>query len=175
MGHARGLIEAETNVLKFLSRTPVLIFMLAAFLLIGYSFAWVQAGIGEGPLLDMINSGVEARDRIAAMTDAQRARHLFGTLVNDMVYPLAYGGLLAGLAFRFGGGRGRLLAIPAIATVIVDVTENIVQALALTGTADVLAAKDLLTPLKFGLFILAAMIALGVIIWAVIGRVTKKI
>ena len=161
-------------MLKFLSRTPVLIFMLIAFLAIGYSFSWVQAGIGEGEILDTITNGEDARARIAVMTEAQRSHHLFGTLVNDMAYPLAYGGFLAGLAYRFGGQRGGLLALPALATVVVDFVENTIQALALTGTADLLAAKTVLTPLKFGLFLLAGLIALGLIIWAVYRRVSKQ-
>ena len=161
-------------MLKFLSRTPVLIFMLIAFLAIGYSFQWVQAGIGEGAILDTISNGTEARARIAAMSGAEKQHHLIGTLLNDSLYPLAYGGLFAGLAARFGGSRAQLAAFPALATVVVDFTENTIQALALAGQADMLAAKNILTPLKFGLFISAVLVAAFLILWAVYRRLTRK-
>lgn len=155
-------------MLKFLSRWPVLAVFALATGLIFYSFEWVIEGAGA-PLLDMIRNGPDAERHLSAMTEAQRARHLFGTLVNDSLYPLAYGGLLAGLAYRFGASRSSLLVIPAVATVVVDFAENGIQALALAGGPNLLAAKTVITPLKFGLFFLAAFIALCLILLA-LGR-----
>ena len=101
------------------------------------------------------------------MTEAQRSAHFWITVLLDTAYPLAYGGFFAAMALRFFGRYGPLAALPALATIIVDLTENTVQALALSGAADALDAKSWLTPLKFGLFFLAAAIALIALVIAV--------
>jgi hypothetical protein len=87
---------------------------------------------------------------------------------------VAYGGFLAGMALRFFGSFGKAAAVPAFATIIVDLTENTVQALALKGSVDVLDAKEWLTPLKFGLFFLAAAIALVALIIAIVNLFRRK-
>ena len=51
---------------------------------------------------------------------------------------------------------------------------DMVQALALKGSADVLDAKEWLTPLKFGLFFLAAAIALVALIIAIVNLFRRK-
>lgn len=145
-------------MLNFLSRGPVLLVFLAVTLAITYSFQWVSEGAGR-PLLDMIWSGAEANVHLAQMSDAQKARHLFGTVVNDTAYPLAYGGLLIGLAARYGADISSRLAWPAIATVVADLAENTVQALALADGPNLLSLKSFLTPVKYGLFAIAALIA----------------
>ncbi|MEO0550907.1 MAG: hypothetical protein AAFZ91_13390 [Pseudomonadota bacterium] len=144
----------------FLTRTPVLIFLFLAMLAIGYSFSGVRAAV-DGPILDMLMTGEAAQARLAELNAEQRRAHFWATILNDTAYPLAYGGLLAGLALRFGG---KTLAIPAAGAALTDLAENTVQALALSGTADLLVAKTVLTPLKFGLFALAAVIALGLLL-----------
>ncbi|MEM9939022.1 MAG: hypothetical protein AAF768_09255 [Pseudomonadota bacterium] len=144
----------------FLTRTPVLIFLFLAMLAIGYSFSSVRAAV-DGPILDMLMTGEAAQARLAELNAEQRRAHFWATVFNDTAYPLAYGGLLAGLALRFGG---KILAVPAVGAALTDLAENTVQALALSGTADLLAAKSVLTPLKFGLFALAAVIALGLLL-----------
>ena len=69
---------------------------------------------------------------------------------------------------------GKIAALPAFAASIVDLTENTVQALALSGAADVLDAKDWLTPLKFGLFAAAGLIALLGVIIGIVHLFTNK-
>ena len=144
--------------LAWLGRTPVLFGLLGLTLVIMLSFREVRAQV-DGVLLDFIWSGAAAQERLAALSGPQRTAHFWATVLNDTAYPLAYGGLLAGIALRFGRGPGPRLALFAAATVAVDFLENTVQALALSGTADLLAAKTLLTPLKFGLSAIPALIA----------------
>lgn len=55
-----------------------------------------------------------------------------------------------------------------------DLTENTVQALALSGAADALDAKDWLTPLKYVLFMVAAAIALIALAVAIVERIRKQ-
>ena len=78
------------------------------------------------------------------------------------------------MALRFFGKYGRIAALPALATAIVDLTENTVQALALSGAADALDAKAWLTPLKFDLFYLAAGIALVALVIAIMNIFRKR-
>lgn len=142
-----------------LARTNALIIALVATLAIGAAFMPVQQAIG-GELLDMMMTGEAARERLAALTPGQRQIHLWATLGLDTAYPLAYGSLLAGLALRFSRGLMRWVAWPAVLVVLFDLTENGVQALALIGVADFLGVKTVLTPAKFTMFAVAALLAL---------------
>ncbi|MEZ5953166.1 MAG: hypothetical protein R3C13_02570 [Hyphomonas sp.] len=144
--------------MKWLTRTPTLIalFILQALIFLG--FGPFADGVG-GTFLDTLMNGEESRAAMAAMSDSQRWTHFWVTVLLDTLFPIAYGAFFVGMALRFFGKLGKLAALPAFAAAIVDLTENTVQALALSGAADVLDAKDWLTPLKFGLFGLAGVIA----------------
>ena len=157
---------------KWLGSTPVLITLFVGMIAIGYSFQGLIAQIGGAPLLDMITNGDAARTRLAEMTQAQRDAHFWGTVLNDSLYPLAYGGFFAGLALRFGNGKW-IWAMPALLTILVDFAENTVQALALSEIADLLALKSVLTPLKFGLFLIALAVAVFALVTATL-RVLKS-
>lgn len=146
-------------MLNFLSRTWVLVGLFVAMMAIGYSFSFVQAASG-GPLLDMMGSGAEAKTRLAEMSADQMTAHFWGTVLNDTAYPLAYGGLFAGLIWRFGGAWRKWFVIPALAVILVDLAENTTQAMALSGNESLIGLKDVLTPAKFGLFFLAALLVL---------------
>ena len=145
--------------MRFLARTPVIWISFVAMLVIGAGFGLCRPVVG-GAFLDMTSDPDAARNIIAAMTGAQRTAHAWVTVLLDTAYPLAYGGFLGGLALRFFGRFGPYAALPALGVVIVDLTENLVQVLALADWADALDAKAWLTPLKFGLFFLAAGIAI---------------
>ena len=157
----------------FLKRTPVIWTLFVLMIVIGAGFGVFSKAVG-GTFLDMTASAVQAREILAGMTAEQRDVHFWVTVLLDTAYPLAYGGFLAGMALRFFGSFGKAAAVPAFATIIVDLTENTVQALALKGTADVLDAKEWLTPLKFGLFFLAAAIALVALIIAIVNLFRRK-
>ncbi|WP_300376884.1 hypothetical protein [Henriciella sp.] len=150
----------------WLTSTLVILLSLILTLLIGLSFAPVQNAIG-GPLLDMLWTGEAAQARLNAMNEAERSVHIWGTVLNDTLYPLAYGAFLAGLAGRFAGPRWMGWAmLPAFLAVLADFAENMVQVLALTGSMNLLAFKSVLTPLKFGLLIGAAMLVVLLILIA---------
>lgn len=146
-------------MLNLLSRTWVMVGLFVAMMAIGYSFSFVQTAAG-GPLLDMIGTGAEAKARLAEMSADQKTAHFWGTVLNDTAYPLAYGGLFAGLIWRFAGTLRRWLVIPALAVIVADLAENTTQAMALAGNGSLIGLKDVLTPLKFGLFFLAAIMVL---------------
>jgi hypothetical protein len=145
-------------MIQFLSRPPVLIILFVLTLAIMISFEAVRAAAGD-PLLDMLMTGSEAQTRLAAMSAEAKQAHFWGTVLNDTAYPLAYGSLFAGLAFRFGAPK-LIYGLPSFAGAFIDLCENTIQALALSGTIDLLAAKTVLTPLKFALVAAAAGLAL---------------
>ena len=157
----------------FLKRTPVIWTLFVLMIVIGAGFGVFNKAVG-GTFLDVTASAEQAREIVAGMTAEQRDVHFWVTVLLDTAYPLAYGGFLAGMALRFFGSYGKAAAVPAFATIIVDLTENMVQALALKGSADVLDAKEWLTPLKFGLFFLAAAIALVALIIAIVNLFRRK-
>ena len=161
-----------TKLLDLLTRTPVIFFLLLVFILLGASFSFVQQAIG-GPLLDMQINSTDTLIRLGDMTDEQKHIHMVATLTLDTYYPLAYGGLLAGIVARFAPSSRRFLVIPAFIAAITDLAENFVQSLALNGSTIILPAKDILTPLKFGSFLLATLIALLVLATALLKRMQK--
>lgn len=160
-------------MIAFLKRTPVIWALFAATILLTACFAAMMPAVG-GKYLDSIWSGVRAQEHFAQMTGAQRSAHFWITLLVDTAYPLAYGGFFAAMALRFFGRFARLAAVPAFATILVDLTENTVQALALSGAVNALEAKSWLTPLKFYLFDLAGIIALVALVIAVVNIFRKK-
>ncbi len=155
-----------------LVRTPVLIITGILTLLVGASFAPVQAAM-DGPLLDMAFTGEAARERLSGLSAEQRYLHFLGTVINDTLFPLAYGAFFAGLAGRFAPQQWRVwVMLPALLAVIADLAENTTQALALYGAADLLTLKSILTPLKFGLVGLSLLLAVGFVIFAVARRLS---
>lgn len=160
-------------MLNFLSRTWVLVGLFIAMMAIGYSFSFVQTAAG-GSLLDMLGSGAEAKARLAEMSAEQKQAHLWGTVLNDTAYPLAYGGLFAGLVWRFAGTLRRWFVIPSLAVIVVDLAENTTQAMALAGNDSLIGLKDILTPAKFGLFMLAALLVLVSVGLAIARRMRKQ-
>ena len=99
------------------------------------------------------------RNYISALTPEQKQAHVWTTATLDVLYPLTYGSFFAGMALRFFGQSGRWLALPGILAVPVDLTEGVIQVLALSGQESVVAQKAWITPLKLGLFGAAALIS----------------
>ncbi|MEL8056880.1 MAG: hypothetical protein AAGK66_12030 [Pseudomonadota bacterium] len=149
---------------QFLARTPVLILSFILAIIVMLSFAPVQQAAGK-PLLDFLMTGAAANERLAAMSADAKQAHFWGTVVNDTAYPIAYGSLLAGLAFRFGAPK-LIYGLPTLAGVVLDLAENTVQALALSDTANLLFLKSIITPLKFAMVAVAAGLALALIVRA---------
>ena len=159
--------------MSFLARTSSIWISFVLMLVIGVGFGLCRPMVG-GAFLDMTSDPEMARTIIATMNDAQRTAHAWVTVLLDTAYPLAYGGFLGGLALRFFGSFGKYAAVPALGVVVVDLTENLVQVLALANWVDALDAKAWLTPLKFGLFFLAAGIAALALVIGVINLFRKR-
>lgn len=142
-----------------LTHTASLWIFFLSTLLLSFGFAYYSPAAG-GVLLDTISSADEVRELLAAMSVDQKRAHIWITLLLDMPFPLAYGGLFAAIAVRYGAKAGLWLALPACLVIAVDVLENMLQILMLNGNEGLAGLKPFVTPLKFGLFYLAASIAL---------------
>lgn len=112
-------------------------------------------------LLDSIAIPAQVNAAISGMSEFQRHLHAWLTGTLDVAYPIAYGALFAGSAYRFFPSSGRLLAIPALVCVPVDLVEGVVQILALTSGIDWTVSKVILTPLKQLLFVVGFLITLA--------------
>ncbi|NRB42164.1 MAG: hypothetical protein HRU20_27455 [Pseudomonadales bacterium] len=111
--------------------------------------------------IDTISDADQVREIIAAMTTEQRTAHAWITGTIDALYPLSYGLLFAGAAIKYFPRVGIYLAIPALLAIPVDLIEGLIQILALTGTADWLSVKAIITPIKTSLFLTGLFIALA--------------
>ncbi|NNC35945.1 MAG: hypothetical protein EX271_01965 [Acidimicrobiales bacterium] len=138
-----------------------------AMMILGASFAYFQRFVG-GDLLDMATSGSDAFARLGDLTAEQRIAHVWITLVPDSLYPIAYGTFFAGATLYLAASTRPILAVPALVTVVADFSENIVQILALSGHENLLAAKSVLTPLKFSAFCVMFALFLACAIFALI-------
>lgn len=159
--------------MQFLTRAPVLwalfVLMIAGF----FGFSLFNAAVG-GTFLDFLSDPEAARAVVAGMTAEQRSAHFWVTALLDTAFPLSFGLFFAGMAMRFFGKWGKLAALPAFGALVFDLTENTIQALALSGAADVLDAKAWVTPGKLWLFYAAAIIALIAALIGLFRLLTKK-
>jgi|GEM_PF-1695967 len=164
----------ESGVLGWLTRTPVICFFFVMYVLVGVGFYFVQQASG-GVLLDTVTNGDDAIIRLAQMTPDQKQAHFRGTVLLDTLYPIAYFGAIGGLSARLAGAWRLWVLLPIALTVLADFVENTAQALALTGRpAEVLLIKDIVTPLKFGGFLVAAILMFLLIIIALAGRYANR-
>lgn len=116
----------------------------------------VLKGLIEGELLDRQMSGAAANLRMAQMEASHRRYHLLGTATVDMVYPLAYGAFFAGLLIRCGAHPWWLGCLAL--GMGCDWVENLTQIVSLSGWANLLAAKSVLTPVKFTALLLCLLV-----------------
>ncbi len=121
-------------------------------------------------IIDEISDPDQIRAVVAAMSPEQMAAHWWMTLCLDYFYPLAYGAFFAGLALRYFGAAGIWLAVPSMIVVPADIIENTVQLLILSGDQSLIGVKVIATPIKLVSFIVAAIIALIALIYAVYRR-----
>lgn len=159
--------------MSFITRTPVLWTLFALTIALTLGFGVLAPSVG-GQFLDMASQPDQTRALFEAMTPSERNAHFWITVLMDTAYPLSFGLFFAGMAWRFFGKWGPLAAIPGFAVLIVDLTENTLQALTLSGAAYVLEPKAWISPLKMNLFYLAALIALVALGIAIFRLVTKK-
>jgi len=142
---------------KFLTKPLTLWILFALFILETIGFAAIMA-VWDFEVIDEISDPEKVRHHIAEMSALQRTVHAWTTATLDVAYPLTYGPLFAGFALR---ALKPIFAVPAIAVIPTDLTEGVVQVLALTGSGDLIWLKAYLTPLKLVLFLIAMMIAVG--------------
>ncbi|MEM7099259.1 MAG: hypothetical protein AAF541_13435 [Pseudomonadota bacterium] len=157
-------------MLERLAQTPTLwvAFIITVLITAAFPVASSMWGIS---FIDAISEPGEVRQAVAALTPDQKVIHAWITATLDVAYPLAYGALFAGSAYRFFPKIGKALALTILVVVPADLLEGVVQVLALTDTVDLLAAKAVLTPLKTLLFLLGfAATVIGWVTW-LIGRV----
>lgn len=123
------------------------------------------AQIYDFKLIDEISDPQHVAPQVALMSSLQIKAHIWVTAILDVLFPLAYAALFAGLALRFLGSVGKILFIPAILAAVTDLSEGVLQIMIFHGSEWAVLQKALVTPLKFGLFVIAvaiALIALGV-------------
>lgn len=154
-------------MIRFLTRTSVLWGLAGLVFVISCSFAFIMHKYGF-LLIDEMWDPEKIHQHIEQLTPLQQNAHIWTTATLDVAFPFAYGGLFAGLVWRFFGKSGRLLAMPGLAAIPVDLAEGAVQIMALNGNTEVVFHKLWVTPIKLGLFVTAAsfaLIAIGVALW----------
>ena len=139
-------------------KTLWLLLLATIALAIGFQLATPFAG---GALLDVSTTLPASEELLQSMSAQQKRAHLWITLLLDVPFLFAYGGLFLGLCLRHGGRFALYLAAPAFLVIPVDLIENAVQVIALLGNETLLPAKAYLTPAKFLLFYAAAIAAIG--------------
>lgn len=70
-----------------------------------------------GVSLDSLAAVDDVQTLIVSMSPAQKNSHFWMTLLLDMLFPLAYGGLFCGLTLRHAASYGAVLAVPALIAV----------------------------------------------------------
>jgi hypothetical protein len=158
--------------MSFITRTPVLWTLFVLTVVIFVVFGALAPMVG-GQFLDMVSKPEDTRAVFDAMTSTERTVHFWSTVLLDTAFPLSFGLFFAGMAWRFFGKLGPFAAIPGFVVLIVDLTENTLQAITLSGAAYVLEPKEWVSPLKMNLFYLAALIAFvaaGIALYRVIAK-----
>ena len=153
------------------SKTIWILLAATVALAIGFQLATPLTGAA---LLDSSAALEDSQVLLQAMSAEQKRAHLWITVLLDVPFPFAYGGLFLGLCLRHGGKYALWLAAPAFLVIPVDLIENTVQVIALLGNESLLPTKEVLTPTKFTLVYTAAVIALGSLSIRLLLRTTKK-
>ena len=121
-------------------------------------------------LIDRIGDPEQIRQTISSMNAMQRQVHIWTTATLDVLYPLTYGLLFAGLSlsqFR------RFWALPAMIVIPIDLLEGVVQMILLLGNDHWIGLKAILTSTKFVFFALAALIALAALMVGIMARLSQ--
>ena len=98
------LMDRRSMINSWLTKTTTLAFLLLTFmaLMLGFRiFTEATGGITLDTILDTIGPVSDAQALLASMSEAQKLAHFRLTLWLDMLFPLAYGGLFAGLTLRY--------------------------------------------------------------------------
>ena len=110
-------------------------------------------------LIDEMFNVEQISEHIAALSDKQKQVHIWTTATLDVLYPLAYGSLFAGIALKAFGRAGIYLALPSLLCIPVDLSEGYTQVMLLSGNDGFMGLKTIVTPIKFVLFFTGVVIA----------------
>lgn len=152
-------------------RALPLLLLTAIAIAIGFELAAPLLG---GSMLDLVYDPARTHAVLAAMSADERSAHMIVTLTLDMVYPIAYGGALAGLAARLARCSPMAWAAPALLLILVDLAENLLIVALLGGHEEVIAIKGLATVIKWWLFGFASLLCLGLAGAAIWSRVPAR-
>ena len=159
--------------MEFIRKPIVLWGLFTTTVLISIGFIFWEPLIG-GTALDSVATMETVQSLLLGMSDTQKDSHVLMTIILDMVYPFAYGLLFAGLTLKFAKKIGIWLALPAFVVIPVDIVENIIQLMALTGSGILLPVKEVLTPIKFILFTLSGVIAISSLVFGVLQKIKNR-
>jgi len=149
-------------MIKLITHSTTLWVLFLLFVAQSIGFAIIM-WVWEFGIIDEMSDPEKVRAHIEEMSAGQRHVHAWMTATLDVAYPLTYGPLFAGLALR---ALPPLYAVPALATVPVDLIEGVTQVMALNGAYDWLAMKAIVTPIKLVLFLAAMVIAIfALVLW----------
>ena len=126
--------------MSLITRTRVLWTLFGLTIGLTLAFGALAPMVG-GQFLDMVSKPEDTRAVFDAMTSSERTVHFWITVLLDTAFPLSFGLFFAGMAWRFFGKLGPFAAIPGFVVLIVDLTENTLQAITLSGAAYVLEPK----------------------------------
>ena len=147
-------------MISHLTRSSVLWSLFGLQVLIWIGFVLIMSTY-DFVLIDEMWEPEAIRVYIGELSQEQKQAHMWTTASLDVLYPLAYGAFYIGVTMRVFERFGRWLILPAVAVIPIDLTEGVVQVLALNGQMDVIWHKVWVTPWKLGLFIAASVIALA--------------
>jgi len=116
--------------------------------------------VGGFGIIDEMYNVRDIEDHIKAMEPAQRSAHAWLTGTVDVIYPFAYGAFFIGIAIRYFGRFGPLLALPSLLVIPADLTEGYAQVMLLTGHEQFMDLKVMATPIKLVLFLTGLAITL---------------
>lgn len=114
---------------------------------------------------------------VGTLTNEQKFVHTLTTATLDVLYPVTYAALFAGLTARYYNAGLPYLFIPAALVVPVDLIEGVIQIIILNGGIGLIGWKFWFTLFKFILFFIAfaiAIVGLGQAIFtSVLARIRK--
>jgi hypothetical protein len=111
-------------------------------------------------LLDGISDPNAARTLLGRLSPEQNLGHIWFTATLDVILPFAAAGLFASLTLNAFGKYALYLAVIPLIAIPIDLSEGVIQVLALTETADLLAIKAYTTPVKEMIYHLGFLLAL---------------
>ena len=122
--------------------------------------------IWQFQIIDEMWNPAKITAHIEAMSPVQRKVHAWLTGTVDVLYPFAYTALFLGMAKKYFPGAGWKLYAPIVATIPFDLTEGLVQVLALNGYEAVIPVKAVVTPIKLILFTFGLIVFLCAVVRA---------